>query len=183
MKNEYIVTWKKYLSWELDGLFDPRKSKKFIVLLSMGILYIIFGILITVLLINLKSSAFGVPILFFVLGLLSVYFSCFSTIVKARRNYGLCVKLYGTKPEKLEGRVWKHSIVFDTGRILFSGDESPMEYEYNNIDEVIEKEDDVKINFKSGESLHIYKSAFKEGDWSSLRKLLESLNDQIVFSA
>ena len=72
MENEYIVTWKKYLSWELEGLFDPRKSKRFVVLLSMGILYIIFGILITILLVNLKSSAYGVPILFFALGLLSV---------------------------------------------------------------------------------------------------------------
>ena len=182
MENEYIVTWKKYLSWELEGLFDPRKSKRFVVLLSMGILYIIFGILITILLVNLKSSAYGVPILFFALGLLSVYFSCFSAIVKARRNYGLCVKLYGAKPGKLEGKIWKHTVVFDTGRIVFSGDESPVEYEYLNIDEITEKKDDVKIHFKSGESLHIYKSAFKKGDWPSLREALKGLNDQIVFS-
>lgn len=170
MKNEYLVTWKRYRSWELDGRYDPKQNKKFLLLLVMGIVYFSAGVLLAFALSGFGTNGIALPALFIFLGLLSMYFALLSDIVKAKKNYGMCVKSYGVRPTPQDNNMWIHTVIFENGKITASGDDHPMEFRYSGISDIESKGDEVKIRFLTGELVRIYKSTFVTGSYEKFTR-------------
>jgi len=179
MKNEYLVTWKRYKSWELEGRRDPKKNKKFILLLVMGIIYFLVGVLLAFALSSFGTNAIALPALFILLGLMALYFALLSDIVKAKKDYGMCVKAYGVRPTPSDNNMWIRTVIFENGRITVSGDDHSAEFRYLNVSDIESKGDDVKITFLSGEVVRIYKSTFVTGSYEKLISEIREKNPSV----
>ncbi|MBR5453472.1 MAG: hypothetical protein IKV54_05265, partial [Clostridia bacterium] len=141
-----------------------------------GIIYFLVGVLFAFALSNFGTNGIALPALFIFLGLLSLYFALLSDIVKAKKDYGMCVKAYGIRPTPSDNNMWIHTVVFENSKITASGDDHPLELRYANISDIESKGDEVKLRFLSGEVVRIYKSTFVTG---SYEKLVEEIREKV----
>ncbi len=102
--------------------------------------------------------------LFFILVLLvAVYKLFFNRFVVWSKRYKLYVKTYGVTE-------WIRSTEFLENEIILTDHTTTMQYRYDQIAKIKEKNNIVMLFFKNKTATRLYKDAFIEGSWQECRE-------------
>lgn len=106
--------------------------------------------------------------LFFILVLLvAIYKLFFNRFVVWSKRYKLFVKTYGVTE-------WIRSTEFLEDEIILTDHTTTMQYRYDQIAKIKEKNNIVMLFFKNNTAIRLYKDAFVEGSWQECRALIRA---------
>lgn len=154
IKNEYRVTWKKYMEWWLESKVKPPRSIIAIMWIVLGFVWIGIGI----------SLEFGTVLCFFMV------FFCFYRV--APRDILVLNRQYKSMAKSFGQEEWLRTIVFEEEQIIVLEGNVTMSFKYSDISEVKEKDNKVWLMLKDKKVIRMYKDSFADSNWEECRSLI-----------
>lgn len=158
MKNEYIVTWKLFLSWTFERMFTGKK------LILRLILFLVCGWLLG------TSIRNGLDVISLVLCAVGVYFAVFRDLRKAKKTYDDLANEHGF--------AWLRQIVLEEEHISVTDGVSTRTYRYSDIANALERKDHFLLEMKGQKYLRLYKSGFPNATADECWELIERKMDE-----
>lgn len=155
IKNEYNVTWKKYLEWWLESKGKPPRS-------IIAIMWIVLGFV---------SAGIGIVcgfgfFLCLVLVLFCIYRAAPRDLLVLNRQYKSMAKSFGQKE-------WLRTIVFEEEEITVLEGNITMNFKYSDISGVKEKDNKVWLMLRDKRVIRMYKDSFKDSNWEECSSLIK----------
>ena len=168
MKNEYLMTWKLYRSWYREMRFRGWGLVFFIlytlILCADAVFCVIF------LMQSIRSGGqfpYWYAMLLFWIGLFCAYRAYLRYYLIARQRYNFMVKTYG----KTE---WMVRIVFGEKLIELHEPTAKQRLRYSDLISVTDRDNKIRLKFKNGVVVRLYKDAFVDSTWQECEEMLRA---------
>ena len=155
IKNEYRVTWKKYLEWWLESKVKPPRLIIAIVWIVLGFVWLVLGLVLD----------FGTALYFFMV------FFCFYRV--APRDILVLNRQYKSMAKSFGQEEWFRTIVFEEERVIVLEGNVTINIQYSDISEVKEKDNKVWLMLKDKKVIRMYKDSFVDSSWEECKSLIE----------
>ena len=107
----------------------------------------------------------GNPI-FWLLALFAFYRAFLRPLVLAKTQYRTLAKTHGKED-------WLRTITFEEDGIIVTEDSTSIQYAYEDVSEIREKGDQIKLVFQNQTAVRLYQSAFVDTDWTTCKAFIQ----------
>lgn len=151
-ENKYILTKEKFMEWGKESAFSDKRLFFAVYWLVVAIACATFGIL------NKTAVAF-------VLSLFCIYRSCIRWMVLTSRQYDMLSKQHGSNE-------WTRRIFFESEMIQVIDLNISAQYKYEDIVEIKEKDNYIKLIAKNDTVIRLYADSFVDSTWEECKKFI-----------
>ncbi len=162
MRNEYTIDWPLLKKWANESRYTGVRLYFFIgwcVFLAFLIAFAILTILA-----NMTSYTY-----YFILLAVFSFFRAFlwNTII-AKQQYKRLTRFYGKNS-------WVRTICFEENEIIVKDEKTETKYNYSDILEIVEKDENIYLKLQAKTVIRLYKSKFVDCTWEDCKtKILEN---------
>jgi len=164
MKNEIKINKKEIMSWAKHYYLEGVANKIMFALLCM-LLAISLAMLTLLFLFGGDWINWYLSIFFLFLAVYKLFFERF--VIWSQR-YKVASKNFGVDE-------WTRTTEFRDDGILLTECTSTMQFKYQNIKKIKEKDNLIMILFNNNQALRLYKDTFVEGTWEECKEKINSM--------
>ncbi|MBQ7935534.1 MAG: hypothetical protein IJ333_04220 [Clostridia bacterium] len=161
MKNEYIVDWPLLKQWTKESHYSGVRLAFFIGWCIFVFVFFVFSFL------SIATLMYTSAVLFFTMALFCFYRAFIWNLMIAKQQYRRLAQTYGKDS-------WVRMIRFTEEAIVIEEENTKIQYNYSDVQEIIEKDEKIYLKVQAKTIIRLYKSKFVDCTWEDCKaKILE----------